>query len=140
MLKVVFLSASIIVSVSQAHATEPERFRDIACPGEWSVDSDVIPIITDSLQPWGKHNGEPVTESKIEADKAISLENIASTSVISTIDELPVTVQKMNDDLLTVASECLVFKNMVVDGEQYYPPAGPVEYRPEVGFIAASAF
>jgi hypothetical protein len=44
------------------------------------------------------------------------------------------------NDSLTVASECLVYKNMLVDGDKYYPPSPPIDRNVATGFIPASVF
>jgi len=115
-----------------AMSAEPEPFRDIACPEQWGIDTKIIPVIgpNTNADPW----------SNDSADKRIAKNHISSIDVIDTIDAVPVTNDQRVDDLLTVASECLAFRNLVVNGDKVYPEAGIVDYRPEFGFIPASVF
>jgi len=126
------LLAVVLFSVNApAFAAPPETFIDIACPEEWELSGNVVPVVpvvpTDS-DPWQDEN-----------DKNKARAHVGSADLVDTLDALPpVGKDDRVNDLLTVASECLVFKNLLVDGEQYYPQPGSVTRAKSNGWIPAA--
>lgn len=116
--------------VQVGYVAEVEPIRDNACPDGWSLTDSVIPQIRPTTTPWGEG-----TE-----DKSIAKSHLSGSNPVITINTDPVTNDDLVDDLLTVASECLRYRNMLVDGEKYYPPSPSVERDITVGFITASVF
>jgi len=111
-------------------AAEVEPMRDKACPDKWSFTDKAIPVIGGTSNPWGEDTD----------DKAIAKTHLSVASPVITVDAVPVTNDDLVNDLLTVASECLVYRNMLVNGDNYYPPSPPIERNVVTGFIPASVF
>ena len=114
--------------VSYSASIDP--IRDRACPDAWIFNDKAIPVTNANTNPWGEG-----TEDKLQAKTHLS-----TATIVKTIDAVPVTSDDLVDDLLTVASECLVYRNMLVDGAKYYPPSPVVIRNVTTGFIPASIF
>jgi len=102
--------------------------KNIACPEEWSDTKEPIPVIMSNTQPW----------SSDQADKANAKNHISLRDPIVTIDALPVTDDDLIDDLLTVASECLVYRNFEADTADYVAPLSAPNY--DNGWMPAGIF
>lgn len=111
-------------------AAEVEPMRDKACPDQWSFNDKAIPVIGATSNPWGEGTD----------DKAIAKTHLSAASTVITVDAVPVTNDDLVNDLLTVASECLLYRNMLVNGDNYYPPSPSIERNVTTGFIPASVF
>lgn len=120
----------IILLTSSALASNVEPMRDKACPDGWSLTDTVVPVIASTSNPWGVGTD----------DKSIAKAHLSAADSIETIDAVPITDDDRVNDLLTVASECLAYRNMLVDNVQYNPPSPPVRRNTATGFIAASVF
>ncbi|MEM7357692.1 MAG: hypothetical protein AAF431_01150 [Pseudomonadota bacterium] len=110
-------------------AAEADGFKDRVCPDGWADRSDEIPVVGSSGIPWGSGGQD---ESMARANL------LANDPVVETVDSVPVTIDDLVSDSLTVASECLKYRNMVVDDADYFPPAPPVVAKPENGWIPAT--
>lgn len=119
--------AVLISGAASAATVKP--FKDIACPDAWAFTDKTIPVIISSMpDPWGVGTDDQ--------DKAKI--HLSTADVVESIDVVPVTNDDLVMDKLTVASECLVWRNLMVDGAQYYPPAGTVERKVSNGWIPAT--
>lgn len=134
-MRIKFFLLLFLIKCNSAIAAEVDPIRDIACPDGWSPTDRIIPVIqsdgTVDKWPWGI---APSTDS------ADAREHIASANPIQTSDGTDLTSIEYPDDLLTIASECLVYRNLLVDGEEYFPPSPSVRRNAATGFILASAF
>lgn len=112
-IKLLLFSLSLTSSLVYAglHSGATQR----ACPDGWADTSMIIPVAEPSGDPWGPTNGAQ--------DKAIAKTHLSSVRPIETIDTNPVTDDDLVNDLLTVASECLVYRNFEVDAARQAPPA-----------------
>ena len=104
--------------------------KNRACPEGWEDTKVTVPVISDASAPWGDESS---------GDKAAGLTHITPRAQVNTIDDLPVTPQDKVDDPLTVASECLVFRNMEVDASGHVASA-PVTADPSLGWIPAAIY
>ncbi|MFQ3246125.1 MAG: hypothetical protein ACI9SP_002776 [Arenicella sp.] len=124
-----YLLLSLLFSAS-SFAANVEPIRDAACPDKWIFTDKAIPMISSSTNPWGQETN----------DKDQAKTHLSNVDVVETISAFPVTNDDLVNDPLTVASECLIYKNMLVDGVQYYPPSPSVPRNRATGFIPASVF
>jgi len=120
----------VLLTVQVGYVAEVEPIRDRACPDAWAFTDKTIPEIRPSTDPWGEGTD----------DKSIAKSHLSGADPVVTIDADAVTDDALVDDLLTVASECLLYRSMLVDGDQYYPPSPSVERNTATGFIPASVF
>jgi len=127
---VMAISCLALFIVQVGYVAEVEPIRDRACPDAWAFTDKAIPEIRSSTDPWGEGAD----------DKTTAKTHLSGADPVITIDADSVTNDDLVDDLLTVASECLLYRSMLVDGEKYYPPSPAVERRKEKGFIPASVF
>jgi hypothetical protein len=111
-------------------SAEVEPMRDKACPDAWSMTDKAIPVVRSTANPWGEGTD----------DKVIAKAHLSEASPVITVDALPITNDDLVNDNLTVASECLVYRNMLVNGDNYYPLSPPTERNVATGFIPASVF
>ena len=127
--------------------------KDRACPGLWEPTTKVIPVIWPSTKAYAPPPGSEGLEqiaAGIVADAAAARTHIESRNVIDTIDReefyvsqgtsitLPVGFSPASD-LLTVASECLVYRNLEVDSNT--PSSAPnVPTNTGNGWIPAAVF
>lgn len=125
-----FVLVLILMCPAVGYAAEVEPMRDKACPDAWSFTDKPIPVISSTTNPWGEGTD----------DKAIAKTHLSGANPVVTVNATPVTNDDLVNDPLTVASECLVYKNMLVNGDQYYPPSPPIERNVAIGFIPASVF
>jgi len=102
--------------------------KNVVCPEEWSDTKEPIPVIAPNLEPWAED----------ASDKENTKNHIASRDPIVTLDALPVNDDDLVDDLLTVASECLVYRNFAVDTADYVEPTSEPNY--DNGWMPASIF
>lgn len=128
-LSIIFVCAFMASSVEAGPYTS---VKNKACPDSWALTDKVLPVVDSTSSPWG----EP---SNGVDDKALAKTHIGSAGPVVTIDMLPVTDDDLVNDLLTVASECLVYRNFEVDTWNYVAPpvAAPT---PATGWIPAAIF
>ncbi len=75
----------------------------VACPEAWEDTTKEIPVVWQNTDPWAGN----------ATDKAAAQSYIANAKVIETID--PATTEALLSDALTIASECLKYRNFMVD-------------------------
>lgn len=90
---------------SIAMASPFSATKNDACPDAWELTDQAIPVISASTNPWGVQTN----------DKDLAESHLVATQPIETIDAVPVTSDELVDDLLTVASACLVYRNFEVN-------------------------
>jgi len=135
-------SLLLLLFVSRAAmSANVEPIRDRACPGHWEPTGSTVPVIFDSTEekrpPWGP---PPGVDPEAWAESATSDRDKAKAHIRSSGALITTTGSPVREDLLTIASECLVYRNLLVDGSQYFPPAPPVTLNTDLGFIPASVF
>jgi len=103
--------------------------KNKACPDSWGLTDKVINVVQSTDNPWG------VVAGGVD-DKAIAKTHLSKAKPIETIDKAPITSDDLVNDPLTVASECLLYRNFEVDTWDYVlpPPAAP---NPATGWIPA---
>lgn len=102
-----------------------------ACPDGWSATNKALPVIWPTTNPWS----DPATGLE---DKQIAQTHLATSRAIQTIDkDGPITSEDLVEDPLTVASECLVYRNFEVDYWDYVAPPASTP-NTETGWIPAS--
>lgn len=106
--------------------------KNKACPDVWALTDKVIPEIRSNTNPWGIASGDV-------DDKEIAKTHLSSARPIQTIDKLPITNVDLVDDLLTVASECLVYRNFEADTWNYVAPPA-VTPVPSNGWMTVVVF
>ena len=113
MIKSIFMILACILFCQLAMAGPYTVDKNKACPDAWAITSDVIPEVNGTnASPWGVNT----------SDKAIGKTHLIGAAPIQTIDAVPVTDDDLIDDLLTVASECLMYRNFEVDTFYYVAP------------------
>lgn len=107
--------------------------KNQACPDSWALTNATI----DPAHPtnvWGVASGSV-------DDKAVAEAHLAGQSLIETVEQSPVTSDDLVNDLLTVASECLVYRNFEIDTLNYVAPApvtpAPVTPNVAMGWLPA---
>lgn len=101
--------------------------KNKACPEDWESTTKVIPVISSSTDPW---------DDDSNTDKNTAKSHLERVKPIETLDANPVTSEALVDDLLTVASECLAYRNFEVDTAGYTePPAS--QPNTSVGWLPA---
>ncbi len=108
-----------------------DQLRNSACPDGWQMHQQAVPDLNSAnLNPWGVNT----------SDRAIALSFFGSSvsDDSPTVDAQPASAAAKVDDLLTVASECLLYRSHIVKGDTYMPPVPPVEYNPSMGWIPAT--
>lgn len=118
---------AFLLNSNTLFASPYEQPKNIACPDAWSDTTEPIPVIIPSLEPWSD-----------EDDRDSAKQRLATSGPIITIDNLPVTDEDLANDLLTVASECLVYRNLMVDTSDYVPTPSKPNY--DNGWLPASIF
>lgn len=124
------LAASPLVT----HAGPYTAKKNIACPSAWENTEKTIPTINQSTaihnSPWGI---APST------DKAVGQGHITAAPPVVTVDGTLLTELNVEDDLLTIASECLKHRNFEVDTYNYVAPSPPTP-NTATGWIPAALF
>jgi hypothetical protein len=127
----------LLFNSSSIFSAEVEPIRDRACPDAWSFTDRVIPVVYQDASlnkwPWG------VAPSTDRPDAQAHILSV-NPAPIATIDGTALTSVNLQNDLLTIASECLLYRNMLVDGQQFHPPSPPLDRNAATGFIPASVF
>ena len=99
-----------------------------ACPQAWEDTTKSIEVIYPSNDPWR------LSDNKL-ADQASVKSTLAPSDVLATID--PATQNDLVNDPLTIASNCLMYRNFEVDTvNEKEPPAVPVNLQ--TGWIPAA--
>lgn len=133
MKQIVTLSGLMLLT-SMAFAGPHTNTKNKACPDAWALTDKAIPVIYPTTQdiqsPWGVAPSSDKTQAQLHID---------ATNPIQTIDGTELTQEHDKDDLLTIASECLVYRNFEVDGAQYTAPP-VVEQNTATGWIPAAIF
>lgn len=88
--------------------------KNNACPDSWSLTDKAIAVYysSSSTYPWGKGAD----------DKSRAKSHLTSARPVKTIDKLPIINDDLVNDPLTVASECLVYRNFEADTYNYVAP------------------
>ncbi|MEM7360907.1 MAG: hypothetical protein AAF431_17585 [Pseudomonadota bacterium] len=120
---------TIAASTTPSLAGPYTASKDKACPDAWALTNKTIPVIASTTDPWGVATN----------DKDLARTHLSSVSPIETVKMLPVTDDDLVDDLLTVASECLVYRNYELDTWDYVPPE-PITPNTVTGWIPAAVF
>lgn len=119
------LFAFIPLAISGPYTSQ----KNVACPKVWEDVDSVIPILP----------AEEVWDSESSEDKAQALAHITPRAEPNTIDAVPVSAQDKVDDPLTLASECLVYRNLEVDTVDYVEVTNsPVDTS--LGWLPAAIF
>lgn len=121
---------SLLLLSSGANAGPYTGLKNIACPEGWESTTAVIPVISDDLNPWSDN----------QDDKSATQTHLGNTQPIITIDKVPSMVDSLDlvDDELTVASDCLVYRNFEVDTYNYVAPVS--NSTNEYGWMPAAIF
>lgn len=123
--------------------------KDKACPELWEATTKVVPVVwpnTQAYAPPPNTEGEDQILAGKAADEQAARTHIASRNVINTLSDTLVvsgghviTSPSPGDDLLSIASECLVYRNLEVDSNAPGSAAdGPT--NTENGWIPAVVF
>jgi len=143
--KIAFLASScfILAGFSGVAVSGPyTALKDNACPKGWEDTKGIVPVIPTAEDPWGvisEDQSEEELAAASAADKALALEHITPRAEVQTIDGVPITPQDKVDDLLTVASECLVYRNLEVDTVDYVAPVA-VALDTSLGWLPAAIY
>ncbi|MEM7357695.1 MAG: hypothetical protein AAF431_01165 [Pseudomonadota bacterium] len=109
-----FVTLSSIVSAAAAGPYTSKMNK--ACPNAWTLTDKPVPEVDPASNYWAV-GGDDKSEGRDHIDEA---------DVIVTIDDVPVTTDELIDDNLTVASECLVYRNLEYQTYDYAtPPSVP---------------
>lgn len=122
------MGALALIGIGAAQAGPYTAAKNNACPEGWEDTGKAIPVI-----------GVPNTPWKDAADESAGLTHITPRASLQTIDALPVTPAHKAADALTVASECLVYRNFEVDTAGYVAPA-PTEPNSALGWLPAAIY
>jgi len=110
--------------------------KDNACPDSWQLTTVAIPVISKSL---GATSSYPYKAGTNNTDKSKVLTHLNAANPIVTIDGTELTELKIEDDLLTIASECLRYRNLEAGTYDYVAPvAGPPNVA--TGWVPAAIF
>lgn len=124
------LCLAISASVSSlAHAGQYTATKNKACPDAWSITDKAIPIVDSDSDPWGE------SVDGVD-DKALAKSHLVSSKPIETVSMLPVTSEDLINDPLTVASECLVYRNFEADTVDAVASPAPTP-NPATGWVPA---
>ena len=95
-----------------------EKMKE-TCPNSWEISDSVVPVLTNNLiNPWGQNTD----------DKSLANGHLSNIQPTHTIADEVVTRNDYVDDLLTVASECLVYRDMDVnEAHPAYVPPNPTD-------------
>lgn len=119
----------LFVIASNASSGPFEAQMKRVCPDDWQLTTKEVPVITSSLNPWGGAD-----------DKNTVKEHLSRTELIKTLDKEVITSDDLVNDLLTVASECLVYRNFEVDGHGPFIPPEEREPVEGLGWLPAAIF
>lgn len=107
---------SFLLSLSNVVVAGPYTVaKNRACPDSWALTDKAIPVVYSTVTPWG------VPANGVN-DKAIGKTHLSGARPIQTIEKTSVTNDDLINDPLTVASECLVYRNIEVDTWNYVAP------------------
>jgi len=115
--------------------------KNKACPGHWEPTNSTVPVIFNSTEekrpPWGAPPGTDPDEwaDSANSDRNKAKAHIDASGALVTTD--PTFSQDI--DLLTVASECLMFRNFEVGASQN-SPTEPTPINTENGWMRAVIF
>lgn len=123
-------SLALAIFASNVDAGPYTAAKNNACPKAWEDSKAVIPVIPTSRETW---------DASVAADKTAGLAHITNRAQLETIDAVPVTPQNKVDDQLTVASECLVYRNFEVDTADYVAPPS-VAPNNSLGWLPAAIY
>jgi len=133
-MKRIIIMSWLMLVTSVVWAGQYTTTKNKACPDAWALTDKAIPVIypstEESKSPWGV---APST------DKAQAQSHIDAVNPVQTIDGTELTQEHDRDDLLTIASECLVLRNFEVDGPQSAVPT-VVEQNTATGWVPAAIF
>lgn len=120
-----------------------------ACPGGWEETSSILPIVLSDTQiPWRKLE-PPVSDTGFSrslliaplgidpADINAVYNSLTPAAIIATIS--PATQQDLAGDPLTIASNCLLYRNFELDTATYVAPRAVAENL-KTGWIPAAIF
>lgn len=124
-----FLSKVFLFFVIFSPCFAQTAVKKRACPDKWQVTTESIPVIkANTKSPWGKGDDKPQAKKHLSKAK-----------IINTIDKDNITADDLVGDLLTVASECLVYRNLAVDG--YGTSTQPsIDPNTDYGWLPAAVF
>jgi hypothetical protein len=123
---------SLVFVCAQAHSGQFTDAKNKACPDAWALTDKTVPIVYSTTNPWSQ-------SANAANDKALAKSHIAESKPLVTLPTLPVTDDDLVNDPLTVASECLVYRNFEVDTWSYVePPAQTPNLL--TGWIPAAVF
>ena len=128
------LLATLLLLPALSSAGTYTATKNKACPDAWAATDSSIPIVYKTTEenrpPWGV---APST------DKVDAQTHISSSHALVTTDGTNLTESNFEDDLLTIASECLMYRNFEADSWNYVAPE-PTQLNTASGWMPAVIF
>ena len=112
--------------------------KDRACPDSWQITTTAIPVVWKSTG-HSATSSYPYAVGSTSGDKTNVHSHINAANPIETIDGTPLTQIENQEDLLTIASECLTYRNYEVDTHDFVSPPA-VAPNIATGWIPAAIF
>jgi len=141
-MKVLIAVVIFFAVFSKAYAGPYTAKMQKACPDGWQNTKRTVPVVSTSA--WEQNETGPWNKDALVTDKTQAKTNLQNTDVIKTIDtDYGQKPDKLIDyliaDPLTVASECLKYRNFTVDTMDYVAPPD-VPHNPNAGWVPAVMF
>ena len=138
-MKIFVLPSLALLAVTNVCLAGPyTAAKNNACPDSWQITTTAIPVVYKSTG-HSTTSSYPYQSGSASTDKSTVHSHLDSAKAIETIDGTQLTQLNQEDDLLTIASECLKYRNFAADTSDFVTPAA-LEPNVVTGWIPAAIF